>query len=232
MPGQCQFDACDDGRLEELIARIDETSLGEGFASALADWIDWEAFRSFQCLSWITATGDDYLHNNNNLVVVERADGKFQLLPYSIDISAGQEWYPEVGLLGHSRLATGCQTDPSCWQALLSRCDQLIDSFAAMDVVAGIVEPVIDAVGRAGMNRDGDESRAEELRTWYGGRADALRSDPVWEQTPCVDDETCADREDGQTACFGVCVDPSTTCFETGCPDGYWCDDDGVCQPF
>ena len=230
LPGQCQLDSCDEERLEELITALGETAYGDGFADALADYIDWDAFRSFQCLSWITATGDDYLHNNNNLVVAERGDGKFQLLPYSIDISAGQEWYPEVELVGHSQLAIGCQTDPSCWAALLERCDQLLDAYDEADVVAAIVEPVITAVARAGMNRDGDLQRADDLRDWYGGRAAALRGNSVWEATPCLGDEECADRDDGKTVCNGICVEPS--CWDVGCPDGYWCDDNGVCQPF
>lgn len=233
LPGRCQFDECEETRLAALIERLDQTSYGDGFAAALADFIDWDAYRSFQCLSWITATGDDYLHNNNNLVLAERGDGKFQLLPYSIDISAGQEWYPEVQLLGHSRLANGCQTDPACWAALLERCDQLLDEVEAMDPVASIVEPVIEGVARAGMNREGDQVRADQLRAWYGGRAAELRADPIWQQTPCLDDSTCADREDGKTVCYGVCVEPGSSCLETGCPDGYWCDEkSGQCFPF
>jgi hypothetical protein len=231
--GQCQFDSCDEGRLEELVAALDQTYYGDGFAAALAGWIDWDAYRSFQCLSWITGTGDDYLHNNNNLVLAERTDGKFQLLPYSIDISAGQEWYPEVHLLGHSRLADGCQTDPVCWQALLDRCDQMLDAYDDLDVVASIVEPVIEGVARAGMNREGDEVRADELRAWYAGRSAELRADPIWQETPCLGEEDCADRDDGKTWCAGVCVEPGSGCWETGCPDGWWCDEEtGECVPF
>lgn len=232
LAGHCQFDGCDESRLAELVAALGETSYGEGYAEALAGYIDWDAFRSFQCLSWITATGDDYLHNNNNLVLAERGDGRFQLLPYSVDISAGQAWYPEVELIGNSWLAVGCQTDPACWAALLDRCDQLLDAYDQADVVAAIVEPAIAAVAHAGMNRDGDEARADELRAWYGGRSAALRASPIWQETPCLGDQDCADRDDGKTVCAGVCVEPGTSCWEVGCPDGYWCDDAGVCQPF
>lgn len=232
LPGQCQFDDCDDRRLEQLIDQVAVTSYGPGFAAALDEWIDWDAFRSFQCLSWITATGDDYLHNNNNLVVVERGDGKFQLLPYSIDISAGQEWYPDVKLIGSSKLATGCQNDPTCWQALLGRCDQLLDDYEQLDVVATIVDPVVTGVAHAGMNRQGDDSRGEEVRDWYRARAAELRADSIWDATPCLGPETCADRDDGKTDCQGVCVEPGENCWEDGCPDGYWCSKSGECIPF
>ena len=232
LPGQCQFDECEESRLKDLIDLLWTTPYGAGFTDATKDWIDWEEFRSFQCLSWITGTGDDYLHNTNNLVLVERDDGKFQLLPYSIDISAGQSWYPDVKLMGHSHLARGCQLDPVCWEALLDRCDVLLDELDEMDVVATIVEPTIAEVADAGMERAGDDFRADELRTWYGERADDLRDDPVWDWTPCQEDEDCAEDPDGDTECQGICVEPGSTCFDIGCPDGFWCDEFGECQPF
>jgi hypothetical protein len=230
--GQCQFDVCDEARLGEMSDAVMQTPIGPGYVAATEAWIDWDAYRSFQCLSWITATGDDYIHNQNNLVVVEQADGRFRLLPYSTDISAGQSWSPEVSLVGFSQLALGCQNDPNCWTALLARCDELIADYDALDVVASIVEPAIAAVADAGMERAGDPARADELRGWYGGRSELLRADPVWDATPCVSDEGCADREDGKTSCQGVCVEPGLSCFDEPCPDGFFCDDDGACIPF
>src|SRR5690606_26173709 len=94
----CQFSECDPSRAMELELAVVETPPGPGFKEALTEWLDWEAFHQFQCLSWILATGDDALHNTNNVVLMERADGKFQHLPYSVDISLGQEWYPQVPL--------------------------------------------------------------------------------------------------------------------------------------
>ena len=232
MPGQCQFAACEEDRLMGLIELLAWTPPGPGFTAATEEWIDWDAFRTFQCLSWITATGDDYIHNNNNLVLVERDDGRFQLLPYSVDISAGQSWYPEVSLMGWSRLSSGCQNDPDCWGALLDRCDALLDAYDAMDVVGTIVDPVIAAVEAAGMVRAGDPARAEELRSWYAWRSAALRADPVWEAQPCADHETCEAREDGKTYCDGVCTEPPPDCTFEPCPDGFWCDEFGACHPF
>jgi hypothetical protein len=231
--GQCQFDVCEETRLTELINLLWSVPFGAGFTAATADWIDWDDYRSFQCLAWITGTGDDYLHNTNNTVLVERDDGKFQLLPYSIDISAGQAWYPDVKLMGHSMLARGCQLDPDCWKKLLGRCDELLDEMDELDVVATIVEPTIAEVAAAGMERPGDEYRAEELVSWYGGRADYLRSEPEWGQTPCQEDADCAEHPDGLTECVGVCVEPGSTCPDVECPPGYWCDEfSGECHPF
>lgn len=230
--GQCQFDICEESRLNELITAIYSAPYGPGFTEATADYIDWDDYRSFQCLSWITGTGDDYLHNNNNLVLVERDDGKFQLLPYSIDISAGQAWYKDVTLMGHSHLARGCQWDPVCWQSLLVRCEELLDEYDATDIVSNIVEPVISMVADAGMERPGDDYRADELRYWYGERSQQLRQDPVWDWTPCQADDDCQDHPDGLTECQGVCVEAGTSCQEVGCPPGFWCDKFGDCQGF
>jgi hypothetical protein len=87
--------------------------------------------------------------NTNNVVIVERADGKFQLLPYSVDISAGQQWYPGIQLLGYARLAQGCQTDPTCWDAMLARCSAMLDQLDAMDVVGTmrLLRPVEQLLG-------------------------------------------------------------------------------------
>lgn len=233
LAGQCQLDECDETRLTELVEAANKAPSGPGFTAALAEWIDWDAYRTFQCLSWITATGDDYVHNANNTVLVERADGKMQLLPYSVDISAGQEWYPEVSLRGFTRLAAGCQQEPECWSALLARCDELLTQIATMDVVASVVAPTIELVAKAGMERERDDERARFLLAWYAEREAALRADPVWTSAVCTSDLDCADREDGLTMCdpsFGICVAPHWGCPDK-CPDGWYCAPWGECAP-
>ena len=228
--GQCQIGTCDDTPLIALADRVDATAPGAGFTAATADLVDWDDWRTFQCLSWITGTGDDYIHNMNNLVIVESLDGRMHFLPYSIDISAAQEWYSDTHLLGFSELASGCQNDPACWPALLDRCDQLITAFDDLDVPATIVDPVIDAVASAGMVREGDEDRAAFVRDWYATRSTTLRNDPVWDQTPCIDDSGCVGNLDGLTYCQQYCRPPLEACVEGACPDGFWCDGSN-CRP-
>lgn len=211
----CQINNCENTRMDEMVSVLENTPMTPGYEAALAPYIDWDAYRSFQCLSWITGTGDDLVHNNNNIVPVERADGKFQFLPYSIDISAGQQWYPQVGLLGQTPLAMGCQNDPQCWRAMLARCDALLTAFEQARVVETIVDPVVAEVARFGMEREGDTARAELLRAWYGNRAAELRSDPVWTQQPCLTQETCAALGDERTVCTGICVPPDVTLRRT-----------------
>ncbi|WP_437475876.1 hypothetical protein WME75_24775 [Sorangium sp. So ce1014] len=164
-PGSCQLKTCDNTRVKELEEAIAETPQGEGFKAALAGWIDWPAFHRFQCLSWVLATGDDTLHNGNNVVLVERNDGLFQYLPYSVDISLGQSWYPQVPLPGTSALARGCQNEPACWADTIAACEDVIEDFAALDpnaVLKGIYEQLSDE----GMLRSGDEERYELLDAW------------------------------------------------------------------
>lgn len=232
--GQCQAGTCDDTRLRAFVDTASITPPGPGFAAALADYVDWDAYRSFQCLSWITGTGDDYVHNNNNIVVAERIDGKMVFLPYSVDISAGQEWYPQVRLPGYAQLAQGCQEDPDCWDALLSRCDELLGTYEGLDIVSTVVEPVIDMVAGAGMERKRDDERARQLVAWYGERAAALRADTIWTSSPCYSDEQCANRDDGLTVCdvdIGLCAEPAQGCREP-CPEGSYCSPEGECLPF
>jgi hypothetical protein len=206
LASQCQVAQCDDTRLLQFAAKLQQTQPGPGFEQAMSEFVDWDEYRKFQCTSWITGTGDDYVHNNNNIVLAERSDGKMQLLPYSVDISAGQQWYPDVKLMGQSQLSNGCQLDPGCWQAMLSQCDQLLTKFETGNVVETIVNPVVKDLDDAGMQRPGDDRRAQQLRDWYNARAAQLRADPVWQSIPCVDNSTCANNPNGQTSCQGVCV--------------------------
>ena len=159
----CQFSECEPTRGMEFEEAIVSTPQGEGFKAALADWLDWDAFHRFQCLSWIMETGDDALHNLNNVLLVERADGKFQLLPYSVDISLGQDWYPNGPLAGLSTLATGCQSDSECWADTIATCEVLLDEFIAVDPVAKL-DAVHTQLESAGMLRSGDVGRYQSMR--------------------------------------------------------------------
>lgn len=172
----CQLSECDNQRALEFERVVTETPLGDGFEEALADWIDWDSFHRFQCLSWVLATGDDALHNQNNVLLVERADGLFQFLPYSVDISLGQEWYPEVPLPGYNSIANGCQSDAQCWADTIATCEETIEDFADADPV-GIADAVNTSLESAGMIRDGDPGRFRQIRAWLEGREEFLIAD-------------------------------------------------------
>jgi hypothetical protein len=169
----CQFSECDPTRALEFEADAVQTAPGAGYKEVMSEWVDWDAFHRFQCLSWILATGDDALHNMNNFVLVERADGKFQHLPYSIDISLGQEWYPEVPLAGSNVLARGCQSDPACWDDLLTTCEGLVQSFIDADPV-GMLEATMTTLDAEGMLRDGDDGRYRTLSSYLARRIEDL----------------------------------------------------------
>ncbi len=172
-PENCQFSECDPTRALEFELDAVETPLGPGYKEALSEWLDWDSFHRFQCLSWILATGDDVLHNTNNFVMVERADGKFQHLPYSIDISLGQEWYQEVPLAGGSRLAQGCQSDPQCWDDTIATCEVVLDEFAAANPIA-MLDQNYALLSAQGMLRGGDEGRYKALSTYLARRLEEL----------------------------------------------------------
>jgi hypothetical protein len=196
MPESCQFTECDASRVTELEDLVVETQWGDGYKAALSEWIDWDSFHQFQCLSWILATGDDALHNTNNLVLAERADGKFQYLPYSVDISLGQDWYPTVPLPGANTIAMGCQSDAECWADTINTCEALIEDFAAAKPVA-MLDGIHNELEREGMLRAGDEDRYEALREYLKERPRALREElelnreqpttPVYCELPLID---------------------------------------------
>ena len=172
-PENCQFSECDPTRVLEFELDVVGTPMGPGYKEALSDRLDWDAFHQFQCLSWILATGDDALHNTNNLVLMERADGKFQYLPYSVDISLGQSWYSTVTLGGSNSVAQGCQSDPQCWADTISTCESTVAAFIDADPVAMLSQIYADLSTRE-MLRPGDEGRYNELVSYLGRRITEL----------------------------------------------------------
>jgi hypothetical protein len=159
----CQFSECESTRALEFEEAVLSAPQGEGFKEALSDWLDWDAFHRFQCMSWIFETPDDYIHSLNNVVLVERADGKFQFLPYSVDFSFDHEWTPSADLAGGSVLASGCQSDSTCWADTIAACELLVDAYANADPAA-MLDAIHAELTQAGMLRDGDEGRYTTLR--------------------------------------------------------------------
>jgi hypothetical protein len=172
-PDNCQFETCEATRVKQLEALLAETPEGDGYKAALVDWIAWPEFHRFQCLSWVMWTGDDTLHNSNNVVLVERSDGLFQYLPYSVDISLGQHWYQHTPLTGSSVLARGCQSDASCWADTIAMCEDVIADFAALEPV-NLLDQIYGELEQHGMLRPGDEARYEFLSTWLAARVEGL----------------------------------------------------------
>ncbi len=203
-PNACQFSECDSSRVDELDQAVALAPTGEGFKSALAQWLDWDAFHRFQCLSWVLETGDDAIHNSNNLVLAERADGKFQLLPYSVDISLGQDWYTNVPLAGNSSLARGCQADPQCWADTISTCEKVLKKFTEADPVAMLDEQHA-ALETAGMLRAGDDDRYESLRGYLQRRLEQL---PIELELNRESPDTGVQCESPMVDCGGYCAYP------------------------
>jgi hypothetical protein len=168
-PSSCQIDECENTRVKQLEAKLLETEAADGFKAALAEYIDWPSFHRFQCLSYVLGTGDDTLHNNNNVVLVERADGLFQYLPYSVDISLGQDWYQYTPLPGDNMIANGCQHDKTCWDDTMTECAVVIEEFAALKPNE-LLEAVYDELDAHGMLRAGDEGRYQVLDAWFSDR--------------------------------------------------------------
>jgi hypothetical protein len=200
-PNSCQLERCDNTRVKELEALLRATPAGDGFESATEEFVDWPAFHRFQCLSWMFATGDDAIHGLNNVVLVERADGKFQYLPYSVDLSLGQTWVVDVPLAGQNALASRCQTDASCWANTISACEDLIQGLVELDPVS-VLDEAHAELEAEGMLRDGDEPRYEFLRAWLEARVQSL---PVELENNREAPQGCSG---GMVDCGGYCDFP------------------------
>ena len=254
-PNNCQSDVCDDTKLYALGDLVNATPPGPGFEAALAGVIDWDAFRAFQCLSWFTDTGDNYINNLNNTMVVERADGKLQFFPYSVDMSTDYRWWAGTRLVGQSQLAQGCQQDPSCFAALVDTCDALLTRFEDEDMAQTVVKPVIDELAAQGMLRANDAADAVYFQQWYEQRVGKLRGLEELESPVCNDDSDCVGDPNGHTQCRGteryqahggwpdspqynmswinVCSLPLEACPDFSCAPGFHCAGNNayVCYP-
>jgi CotH kinase protein len=212
-PNNCQFSECDNTRVKELEQLLRETPDGEGFKAATEELIDWPAFHRFQCLSWVLATGDDALHNSNNVVLAERADGKFQFLPYSVDISLGQDWYPAVPLPGTSSIARGCQADKQCWADTVAACEEVLADFEEAKPIA-MLDDLYELLDAEGMLRPGDEGRYDLLRAWFEERLEALPKELEENREGPV---SCTG---GLVDCGGFCAPPEQCGFQCKPPVG------------
>ena len=199
-PTNCQFGMCDGARLAELETLINENPPGNpGFEAALDDIIEWDSYRDFLCLGWITDTGDDAVHNTNNVVVVETTDNKLHFMPYSVDISSNQSWWHHTPLMGKAGLSIGCNRDPSCRAALVERCDEMLTELETLDVATTIVEPLLAQVEELGMMRADDAATAQELREFWATRVQDLRDGGELDLQVCSDDSECADSSSKST---------------------------------
>lgn len=203
-PDNCQLDTCEGSRVSKLEEKLLELPPGEGFKEALSDYIDWPAFHRFQCLSWLLATSDDTIHASNNVVLVERADGLFQYLPYSVDISLGFGDSGSVGLRGNSVLARGCQDDPACWSDTLDACEAVLDQLEAIDP-RGMLLELRESLKAEGMLRSGDDFAYRQIDDYL---AERLASAPAALQQ-YREGSLC---EAPQVDCNGFCQPPP--CFD------------------
>lgn len=249
----CQNHECDDTRLLELDSLVSEQRNLDGFMLALEGYIDWDYYQRYQCLNWILWVGDDPIHNGNNNLIIERNDGRMVWAPYSVDISAGQDWYQNVPLTGTSPISLGCQTDPECWAGTIAACEVLIDEFKAL-APETIVDETEELLREHDMLRDGDEQRAEDLREWFVQRQLDLDAElEVYRYLPdvhgncpegleacqdqtCGTSEQCLERRCGvdQEWCetFGYCINPNYEfCPDCADPVPFWCHLNQQCVP-
>lgn len=170
---------CEDSVLKAIMKKVNDAPRGAGFMAATADVIDWPMLHRNQCLSALTGTGDDWIHNSNNVVIALRNDGKIFYLPYSTDISGGHPWYPSTPYDGYydENPAVLCALDPECRQLALDTCEEMIDEFEELNVVEAIIEERCDTLEDTNLKRPADEDVCDSLADFYSTRPDELREE-------------------------------------------------------
>lgn len=181
--GECQWsvdEECDEAAFDAILAAMREIPSGPGYMGATQDYLDWPLLHRNMCLSALTGTGDDWIHNTNNVVLALRDDGKLIFLPYSTDISGNHPWYQNTPYQGFAHLTQACQADPECWEQALSTCETMIDEFEALDVVETIVNERCEALRAAELDRPADEPVCKSLGEYYAARPGQLREELQW----------------------------------------------------
>ncbi|MBN2194225.1 MAG: hypothetical protein JW751_15520 [Polyangiaceae bacterium] len=223
----CKLAECESNLIVDVYPdRIAEAPQGDGFAAALDDLIDWSRFHQFQCLSWMLWIGDDTLHNSNNTIVVERDDGRLVWLPYSVDISLGQEWYQNTPLYSNSHpVALGCQRDADCWAETIATCESLIADFNALQPEL-LLDETRETLTDLGMMRRGDDRRADEIRQWLVDRQANLMSELDEFRNP----QGNGGCPRGQERCVDGSCGTHEECVERNCTDSdAWCESSQSC---
>jgi hypothetical protein len=181
---ECEWskdDDCQDDVLGSIVQVVQDAEDGAGFMEATSDVIDWPMIHRNQCLAALTGTGDDWIHNTNNVVIALSKDGKIIYLPYSTDISGGHPWYEHTSYdppyYDETNLAFRCAKDPECRTMALDTCEAMTHEFDALGVVENIVQERCDTLIDLGLDRPSDEPVCAALEKFYGGRTDALREE-------------------------------------------------------
>lgn len=178
--GECQWsvdEVCNEEAFDAIIAGVINAPQGPGFMEATAAVIDWPLLHQNQCLSALTGTGDDWIHNTNNVVLAILESGKAVFLPYSTDISGDHPWYQQTPYQGYATLTQSCQGDPDCWEMALSTCEAMIDDFEDLEVSKTIVDERCEALVKAGLDRRPDAAVCDSLREYYDQRPALLRQE-------------------------------------------------------
>jgi hypothetical protein len=238
----CQLAECDNTRLEEASAAISAAPQGLGFAEAVSEYIDWELYYRFHCVSWILGVEDDAIRAGNNIVVLEREDGRLAWAPYSLDFSLQPNGFLPV--TGNMTVPTKCQSDPDCWAGFYEECKETADEFIELGA-EDFVDEAEDTLAEHGMTRRGDSGYADDVRAYLTQRKETLLADleryrylPDGEgQCPegmqQCNDGTCGTPEDceervcysGTSYCeaLGYCIAPYEQCPNCQEEAPFWC---------
>ena len=185
----CDLGDCSDlSGLAKLATSIIENFNDQTFDEGTEPYFDWPQFHRSACVHWLLWVGDDYIHNSNNVVLAEGEDGRFRLLPYSTDVTAGYAFggtYANIPLFGNGILSKGCELDEGCREIQLDTCEQVINEFEAMDPVS-IIDDLADRLRAAqapwgdypdGMWRAPDDAAYAYYRSFYETRVESARAE-------------------------------------------------------
>ncbi len=172
-------ESCDAKELQALTTELREAPSGAGFFESTQHLVDWPSVHAFQCLSALTDTSKDWIHDADSVVLVLTEEGQVRYLPKNLDRSGGV--YAHVGkptpYRASAYLLKRCENDQDCVNAGVAVCEDLLDDYEKLDVVDSIVDERCNTLDALDLTREGDAEACTDMKKYYKDAASRLRKE-------------------------------------------------------
>ncbi len=170
---------CDDKALQTVVSKVRAAPAGADFYKITSSLIDWPSVHAFQCLSALTDTSKDWIHDSDSVVLALSAKGQVRYLPKNLDRSGGV--YADEGkptsYRGAAYLLKRCEADPDCVAAGVAVCSDLLDDFEQLDASQSIVEERCSTLEALDLAREGDGEACTQMKKYYKEAAARVREE-------------------------------------------------------
>lgn len=171
---ECDRGDCTDTTALLAVADAVEDAPDDTFVAEVGAYLDWDAFFRFWAAEAMVQQGDGYTGNLRNFRIYwEPTQGKFHLLPWSLDLTF---YTPDaLNTAWLSPLATRCMEVAECRDGFHAALLDVADDWEALDVPAEL-DRARDLLAAEGLMTQVAESEYVTIRAVAEGAPDAARA--------------------------------------------------------